>query len=282
MQITRPLITCVLIALILLFNVQSAFAFKLESHIWLAKQIHQEIETRNGKVRIDGRDYSLAPAISNAIRNAEGAFVMGVLGADVYPDMIAGQMTTHPGVNVLIDGELAWQTDDWLNHVISSALNDGSNEAIAFAAGYVLHAAMDMWAHTYVNLMVGDPFSIADNPETAERHVAIETYFTKFHQHPLDLYSSGNGADYLSTLRVPASFVRKTLILNPAVRKQYAAESTTLYLAAINDYVVQLLATKENVNTVVGNLNDELLELQPVIDLLELSFNGVKSAQLVF
>jgi len=146
----------------------------------------------------------------------------------------------------------------------------------------VLHAAMDMWSHTYVNLMVGDPFSIADNPETAERHVAIETYFTKFHKHPLDLYSQGNGADYLSTLNVPASFVRKTLILNPAVRKQYAAEPTTFYLAAINDYVVQLLAAKNVANIVIGNLNDELLGLQPVINLLEFSFNGVKSAQLAF
>ena len=86
--------------LVLLLS-KNAYGFKIETHVWLVNQIAEEIEQNNKAVIINGRSYPLDLRIGNAIVLNRGAFVMGVMGADIYPDMFAGQMTTHPCVNKL-------------------------------------------------------------------------------------------------------------------------------------------------------------------------------------
>ncbi len=162
------------------FATPAAFAFKIQTHVWLADQIVGELVNNQGRLNIDGVNYALREQIANAILQKKGAFLLGSMGADIYPDMFAGQMTTHPGVNKSIAGKPAWQTDDWVLHVIDEALRSGDNANIAFAAGYMLHTAMDMWAHSYVNLYAGDVFSIVSNSEVAERHAALESYRQNF------------------------------------------------------------------------------------------------------
>ncbi|MEZ5557074.1 MAG: hypothetical protein R3E86_00795 [Pseudomonadales bacterium] len=266
----HPLVTvsCLVLAL---SSANSALAFKIDTHVWLAAHLWQEIDQSNGALQIRGLPgrYQMDAPVVAAIRAHRGAFLMGVLGADAYPDLVAGQMTTHPGVNATytVNGQLrmAWQTDDWLRHVRDSAIASGDPEALAFAYGYLLHAAMDTWAHTYVNLYVGEVFLIFKNQEAAERHVALESFIKAQHRTLLtdpDLgaasasssVSSREAAteigriasnpgrvlnretDAYSALHVPARFVLKTLVLNPVVAEQYRQDPIASYVHGMYEY----------------------------------------------
>lgn len=243
---------------LLLLGAGTAEAFKIDTHLWLADHLLDEI--CSGQVVIDGRSIGLDPLVQQSITRFPDAYRIGVLGADLYPDLIAGQMTTHPGLPPLLKvepGRVApnvasmaanfdrpitgsvrgWQTDDWLQLVRDRAFGAGKPSAeIAFALGYMLHAAMDTWAHSYVNVYTGDLFSIVDNQEIAARHTAIETFIKQAHavyvqpasssragcEQPAERGKVRSGGDNLSHHAAPTRFVRQTLILNPAAANQYA------------------------------------------------------------
>ncbi len=174
-------------------------AWKIDTHIWLAKELYEDVK-KTGKVRLPVGEFPIPPNVWKAIEKHEGPFLLGVLGPDTYPDMIAGQMTTHPGVEgkkpfetavalasivgqPLFKNAPSWQTDDWLNWVRSRALaTSAEGPEVAFAYGYLIHAAMDMWAHTYVNLYAGDVFSLFDEQEVEFRHMAIESLVARTHK----------------------------------------------------------------------------------------------------
>ncbi|MFC1772456.1 hypothetical protein ACFL3A_03780 [Pseudomonadota bacterium] len=252
-----------------LLLVGAAHAFKIDTHLWLADQLY-DLELSRGRVQLGSRlgSYPIPSQIRDSLKMPGGreAFLIGVLGADLFPDMIAGQMTTHPGLSPKLTADdmspavkqlaaqlgtrintrqQGWQTDDWLNHVRSEALRKSGGRPtreIAFAYGYLLHAAMDTWAHTYVNLYTGDLFSISVNQETAARHVAIENFIKNAHQsyyepkpnqrvsragktgamQALQPVLSNGQQDNLSALTAPTRFVRETLILNKSAADQYA------------------------------------------------------------
>lgn len=232
----------------------AAEAFKIDTHLWLAEHLLQELDAPQlsfGDVAVP-----IEAQVRDSIRAHPHAFLIGVLGADLYPDMVAGQMTTHPGLAPVLGDDPAiatlsaelgrpitgtvrgWQTDDWLKFVRDRADQVSGNRATperAFAMGYMLHAAMDTWAHTYVNLYTGDLFSIVDNQEIAARHTAIENFIKEAHQkyvRPLGGASRSRSrpgqpqqrgpADNLSLHAAPTRFVRETLILHPAAANQYA------------------------------------------------------------
>jgi hypothetical protein len=81
-----------------------AHAWKIETHLWQANEILNEIST-DGSVRLPLGSYRIDQDLLRALSNPQGpnrpAFLIGVLGPDTYPDMIAGQMTTHPGLEVI-------------------------------------------------------------------------------------------------------------------------------------------------------------------------------------
>ncbi|NOX69141.1 MAG: hypothetical protein GXP15_08135 [Gammaproteobacteria bacterium] len=193
----------------------TANAFKVDTHTWLAEEIWQEIRDTNEVCLGLLPDKALISVpvprdIRDAVLNFKNAFIAGTLGPDVYPDMVAGQMTTHPGLTLKYDGDSVhtsvlsiletvggsfldetkpgWQTDDWLKHVRDEALRvkrakRGQPTAeLAFAYGYMLHAAMDTWAHSYVNSYSGDIFSIGANQQSAARHVVLEGYINHLHE----------------------------------------------------------------------------------------------------
>ncbi len=245
---------------LLLLGPGTAQAFKIDTHLWLADHLLDEI--CSGRVVIDGRQLALDPLVQQSIARFPDAYRIGVLGPDLYPDLIAGQMTTHPGLPPLLKvepGRVApdvasmaanfdrpitgsvrgWQTDDWLQLVRDRAVDASRGKPsaeIAFAFGYLLHAAMDTWAHSYVNVYTGDLFSIVDNQEIAARHTAIETFIKQAHAtyvQPASASRAGcekpgergkvrGGGDNLSYHAAPVRFVRQTLILNPAAANQYA------------------------------------------------------------
>lgn len=278
----------IVIALVLLGTCAASpsYAWKLETHYWLAKEVVKELASTNGSVIIPSKaGYSIPPGLYQAIKDKPGDYLIGVLGPDTYPDMVAGQMTTHPGLeatpadpkdilppakNVLaiagrsLHGPL-WGTDDWLQWVRSRAMLPVApgvslltrERELAFAYGYLTHAAMDMWAHSYVNLYSGDVFSLMDEQEVEFRHMAIETFVKRTHQaifaapieltqeqavlqlrnklrNPLSLATPT--VDELSRLTAPVDFVRNTLILNSQVANQYARELSTLHLFAMYVY----------------------------------------------
>jgi hypothetical protein len=267
-----------------------AGAWKLETHILQARYIWEEIKgSEDGSVRITPTERRAVPSYvkESIVENAE-VYSISVLGADIYPDMIAGQMTTHPGLwdpptgatvapgvnevmTVLgrsIDPkrlERPWRTDDWIAHVRSAAFGGsrapqrGSPE-IAFAVGYMLHAAMDMWAHTYVNTYAGGAFELGEN---AARHMAIESFIKHRHQNLLELgplqtqvqaigtigrismdarraigvvTRPPSGPQWFNDMRAPTEFVRRTLILNRQASEQYVRLPQTVHLWGMYTY----------------------------------------------
>ncbi|MFK7912824.1 MAG: hypothetical protein AB8B93_02825 [Pseudomonadales bacterium] len=269
-----------------LLAASDAWAFKLVTHIVLANDIAEQIE-QTGKVVLRDvtgktfKTFKVDRQLQDSIRRYKSAFVMGALGADVYPDLIAGQMTTHPGLPLQLGGAherlpivetlteqlslphndraFGWQTDDWLAHVRDSALGNAKNKAspeVAFAYGYMLHAAMDTWAHSYVNLYTGDLFSMFKNQTAAARHVALEIYFKNAHapyqpkipvkaprqsKAAATLIEIGVGKrprqavlnDNYSKLVAPARFVTRTVILNDDAAEQYSREVGATHLWAM-------------------------------------------------
>ncbi len=256
-----------------------AHAWKLETHYWLAKQVVDELNGTAGSVTIPGKASATIPTgLYQAIKEKEGDYLLGVLGPDTYPDMVAGQMTTHPGLEgnkPILDPARAllsltqrnlsgplWGTDDWMFWVRSKALSSqlpesGRKRELAFAYGYLTHAAMDMWAHSYVNLYSGDVFSMTDEQEVEFRHMAIESLIKRTHTSIFDdppslsqeqaglelrnrlgrpLSFAKGFPDDLSKITAPVDFVRKTLVLNSTVANQYARELSTLHLFAMYVY----------------------------------------------
>jgi hypothetical protein len=275
-------------ALLSLLSAQAS-AFKLETHILQARYIWQEIKDSNGSVRITPTDSRAVPAyVRDSILANPNLFSISVLGADIYPDMVAGQLTTHPGlwdaptgarvapgVNevMMVLGrsldpkrlERPWRTDDWIRHVRTQAFGGSSppqrgSPEIAFAAGYMLHTSMDMWAHTYVNTYAGGAFELGEN---AARHMAIESFIK--HRHP-DMLTLGalqsqsdavgtigrisldarraigvvtrppSGPQWFNDMRAPTEFVRRTLILNRQASEQYVRLPQTLHLWSMYTY----------------------------------------------
>jgi len=291
----------ILVALAWLLPASISHAWKLDTHYWLGKEVLKELDASKGFVSIPSKlSYQIPPALHQAISKNRGDYLLGVLGPDAYPDMVAGQMTTHPGLKrgeaikppalsllqltgrTLSDNENNWwATDDWLKFVRNQALvaapgSPVSDRNIAFAYGYLSHAAMDMWAHSYVNLYSGDIFSMIDEQEVEFRHMAIENLVKRTHQNifkasspitqeeaarqleqGIEMLRSGLGTnpspgtvleslpsssltsprvDELSRYHAPLKFVRNTLVLNRRVANQYARETTTLHLFAMYLY----------------------------------------------
>ncbi len=249
------------------FAAGDAHAWKLGTHLWLAEQLRTELHPDRPGLTIAPLPgtFRVPAPVRDAIWTNAGSFQLGVLGPDLYPDMIAPQMTTHPGWEepdgaekqalAIVPNTLAflrrpmleqsrWYTDDWLAHVRREAKTPAE---IGFAYGYLIHAAMDTWAHSYVNLYAGDVFSLLDEQEVELRHMAIETFVSRLHSQfvgdPAARASASAAsrvvrppADALTDLTAPVDFVRRTLVLHPKVASQYAKAAATLYLWAMYTY----------------------------------------------
>ena len=82
-----------------------AKAFGLRTHVWIAQQIIEEISD-DCKVYLAKKQTDLSEEVCESIRRHPSAFIAGALGPDAFPDLITGQVTTHPGIHS------DWQTND--------------------------------------------------------------------------------------------------------------------------------------------------------------------------
>ncbi len=238
--LAKPLI---LLACLLLPN--AASAFKIDTHLWVAQQVYNDV-TDDGKITVELNGRPLTIPVSNevveAIRNNKDAFFMGNIGPDALPDVVAGQMTVHPG---LANG---WKTSDWLMHLMKKSKEwketKGSSVGTALTYGYLSHASADFFSHTYANQYSGGIFSLQDGESLIEqRHYALEAFIAKHSPPFLDNNGVDQGPPY--SLVAPnddvAEFVRDTLIYDPQASAEYAKEPTTMHLPAYTSYRNEIL-----------------------------------------
>lgn len=204
----------------------NAHAWGLKTHLWIAEQVLSDLR-QDCTVNVGLQKRYPVPAVPTdvclAIKKYPAEFRAGALGPDVFPDFVVGQVTTHPGIK---DG---WPTGKFLSHVLDAAQSD---EEIAYAFGFVIHAASDVFAHTYVNNYAGDIFVLNDETRVELRHFVLEKFIES--RTPLNLIISQR------TIHVPARFVANHLVFDDSIQDQYKKRRL---------YVPHMLAMKKDLNT---------------------------------
>ena len=215
-----------LLALLLTAYVPIANAFKVDTHVWIGQEVINDLAD-DGQLTFDLDGTSVTVDVNDeleqAILNNQSIFRMGNIGPDAFPDIYAGQMAVHPGIN-----EANWRTDDWLEHLFNSP--NKTPQDLAFIYGYFGHAAADTFAHTYVNHYAGNVFDMSDFTgdftnlnETfieEERHIELEKYISFRTPAITDRFGTPLGKA-ANLVNVPAAFVRDRLIFNKDVSYQY-------------------------------------------------------------
>ncbi len=191
----------------------------------------------DGAVTIAGRRYRVPLNVRRAIQEHPELFIAGALGPDVYPDPLAGQTTTHPGV------ENGWQADDWLRWISRTGsaydLAADSDEVrddaeglrrVAFVYGFNAHFAGDIFAHSYVNAYSGGTFDLLDGEQDVERRHAILERYIDAHLPP----PAGGAIASADGMRPPVAFIADRLILQNDAGGQYL-RPPTLHLWAMGE-----------------------------------------------
>jgi len=173
-----------------------ASAFGLRTHLYIGKQVLDDV--KDCKLDLPGfpTPRPIDQKICTALEKHPEAFLAGVIGPDAFPDIVIGQSYLHPG------RENGRQSADWFEIILQSASSD---EEISFAYGNLVHAASDIFAHSYVNNYSGGVFDILKprDKEIEERHFLLEKY--------VDQRLDPALTDGLQLI-VPAKFVVDTLI----------------------------------------------------------------------
>lgn len=211
----------------------------LQTHLWIAQRIIDELKT-GCDVSIAGRAFALPADTCESIRAHPGAFLAGSLGPDAFPDLVTGQVTTHPGVK----GD--WQTKHWLEHLYKSA---APGEELAFAAGYLVHAASDTFAHSYVNAYAGDIFELGDERAVERRHFVLEKYID---------YRLPTGEPDPGSMTVPAEFLAKKLILDASAARVSAKSGFGGHIATMQGIYTGVSALAEGLDDLEGDVGDAL------------------------
>jgi hypothetical protein len=226
------------------------YSFGLRTHAWIAQRVIEDLKD-DCAVEIAEEDFEVSEALCDSIVGRSGTFLAGALGPDAFPDLITGQVTTHPG----IEGD--WQTSDWLIHLYDSA---ESGDELAFAAGYLVHAAGDVFGHTHVNNYAGDIFLLGDERAVERRHFVLEKYID---------YRLPGGEPKPDSFRAPAAFLRDRLIFHPTVARQhgkstFAAWPAAMYgvWASVSELERALDKVEEEAGRLIGKIVAENIKLQ--------------------
>ncbi len=168
----------------------SAHAWKPTTHVYLAEQALADalddgnvsiyrVNYDTGAILEKIGDYPVDPELLAAIRANRRQYRAGVLGPDAFPDIATGQSAIHPGDDPRVGGlkgdEPGEGSDAWLRHLWQRSRGQ-SPETRAWTAGFMTHAAGDLFAHTFVNAYAGGEFEMGDN---ALRHLVLEGYLGK-------------------------------------------------------------------------------------------------------
>jgi hypothetical protein len=138
-----------------LFAPATAKAWKPFTHNFTGDQAFADA-IDDGQITIAGQGYAVAPQIVTALENWPEFYNAGVVGPDAFPDIAYGQAIIHP-----------LHTGQWLRYVVRQAwaaqadptyTDEEKEQILAFAYGFLTHAAGDLWAHTLVNDFAGGVF----------------------------------------------------------------------------------------------------------------------------
>ena len=200
-RLTGLVLTATAVVGVTLF-VGSASAFKPYTHNYGGDNAYADA-VNDCAVTIENRDYNLAPKLCEALRLKRAHYNAGVVGPDGYPDLIMGQGIIHPGADDPATPEVEGDnpataadegtTGAWLKWVLRKAWeaqaagspygDQEQLEILAFAYGFLTHAAGDMWAHTLVNDLSQGVFppvkeipTDLEKAKIAFRHIIIEGY----------------------------------------------------------------------------------------------------------
>lgn len=123
------------------------------------------------------RTYPVDPTLLQDLQTHAAQYRAGVIGPDAYPDMLTGQQMIHPGdiEEASPSPQKVGDSDAWLQHLFQSSRTQGS-AARAFTAGFLTHAAGDMFGHSLVNTYTGGHFALGGN---ALQHLVLEGYIGK-------------------------------------------------------------------------------------------------------
>lgn len=217
-----------------------ASPFGLKTHLWVAQQIHADVAD-DCRVVLAGQSYAVPEADCGALRAHPDAFFAGILGPDIYPDILTGQTTAHPG----IDG--GWGNADFTSHLLDNA---GDGQQRAYALGYLLHGAADAMAHTYVNHYAGDIFDLSGERTAEVRHILIERYIDA-HLPPFQLPG----------IEAPHPFVRDQLVHNAQSAPQHMAAGAahTPAMLGVRDAVVGTVDAAEALEQIYVGLAREYI-----------------------
>lgn len=223
-------ICCASMACILLMTPFTANAFKVNTHVWIAQEVLNDV-VDDGYITIPFKDgnprvIKIRDEIVSAMRNNPAVFRMGNIGPDAYPDIFTGQMIVHPGVD-----ETKWKSDDWLRYFLSSDFTN-NEQGLAFFYGYLGHASADVFAHTYVNQYSGSFFEILKEKDAGLswpdslveefRHFELEKWISKYDPPILDNNGTNLGEPQ-NLLAAPEIFLRDRLIFDDEVAPQNPA-----------------------------------------------------------
>ncbi|MGR9422193.1 zinc dependent phospholipase C family protein [Rhizobium leguminosarum] len=188
-----------------------ANAFKVDAHIWIAQEVLNDLKDGDLDIEIDGakRSIRINDRYLSALRRHPKSFLLGSIGPDSFPDVFSGQLAIHPSVKG------GWGTSDWLQHLVK---HEGDAEDLAFALGYVTHAAGDVFAHTFVNKYAGDVFELQEHEWAAIRHIYIESFISNYLP-PLKGLDGGIQQPHLSVqsdgrLDFPSALILDRFLLN--------------------------------------------------------------------
>ncbi len=205
-----------------------AHAWKGATHVYLAEEALKDAlddgkvtfyitDFCTGQLRRDAAgqpikagDYTVNPAMLDAIRANRAQFRAGTIGPDAYPDIMVGQMVIHPAgadgpgqpagkdINVGGPGAGPWLTYLWrmsYTPLVPLPMSPGPGRVQlyadgrvpadtapavrAFVAGFLAHAAADLHGHTLINYYTGAPFNFVPGPQNAIKHMVLEAYIEK-------------------------------------------------------------------------------------------------------
>lgn len=203
---------------------QDVAAFKVETHIWIAQRIINDLASGDSiTVLVAGQPKSakVPSHVREAILGNQQEFLLGSIGPDAFPGIYEGQMTIHPGLDIR-----GWGTGDWLWALVRRAQTPAE---IAFAYGTLVHAASDVFAHSYVNSYAGHIYLLGDDDklDVEKRHFLLEGYIAS--KMPPLKTAAGNPAGPLEQLilrngrlAIPADLLRRALYDDTTAARQWA------------------------------------------------------------
>jgi YVTN family beta-propeller protein len=136
-------------------------------------------------------EFEVIPEVCSILEQYPETYRLGVV-SDFIPDMLVNASGYHPG-DLLPDEQAAWDplaasedprpekwtTDDWMKYLMRRAVGQPPGETrdrgLALAYGTLGHSAHDIFAHTWINDLVGGVWDWEDLA-TVLGHVSVENY----------------------------------------------------------------------------------------------------------